>query len=60
MRALLGKYEGTDKNLFVKELKNMIDSMENLMEIAAWNSTDSVDASTDDANNSEDEEYSLN
>lgn len=60
MRALLGKYEGTDKNLFVKELKNMIDSMENLMEIAAWNSTDSIDASTDDANNSEDEEYSLN
>ena len=37
MRALLAKYEATDKTFFVKKLKSEINSMEDLISIAAKN-----------------------
>ena len=36
-KALLAKYKGTDKTLFVKLLKNEIDNMENLQMMAMKN-----------------------
>ena len=38
MKALLAKYETTDKNFFVKLLREAIDDMEDLMEMEMKNS----------------------
>ena len=40
MRALLAKYEATDKTFFVKKLKSEINSIEYLIWIAAKNGID--------------------
>ena len=40
MRALLAKYETTDKTFFVKKLKGEINSIEYLIWIAAKNDID--------------------
>lgn len=38
MKALLAKFETTDKNFFVKLLREAIDDMEDLMEMEMKNS----------------------